>query len=105
MESGDSQICDGRPAEMFSKGNIPKSHNVPFSMLLNGDNQLKSADELRSVFTSQGIDCGKPVVTSCATGMKASLLFLAAHEIGIPEMRLYDGSWTEYAARKTEATQ
>ena len=103
MESSDAQICDGRPAEMFGKGSVPKSHNVPDSMLLNGDNQLKSADELKLVFTSQGVDCNKPLVTMCATGMKGSLLFLAANEIGIPQVRLYDGSWTEYAAKQAEA--
>jgi len=38
-------------------------------------------------------------VTSCGTGVTATILTLALRRAGLPEGAVYDGSWTEWAGR------
>jgi thiosulfate/3-mercaptopyruvate sulfurtransferase len=56
-------------------------------------------DALRARFAKVGADGGLPVVTSCGTGVTAAILTLGLSVAGLPEGALYDGSWTEWAAR------
>jgi len=45
-----------------------------------------------------GVDLSKPVVTSCGSGITASVLALALAEIGHRRTAVYDGSWSEWGA-------
>ena len=42
---------------------------------------------------------GRPIATTCGSGVTAGTLALALYEIGVPEVAVYDGSWTEWGAR------
>jgi len=101
------QIADARPAERFEgrateprpgvqPGHIPGSRNVPLIDLIGPDGRLKPTDELSAIFTSNGIDITQPVITSCGSGVTAAGLTLALLLLGQENVRLYDGSWTEY---------
>jgi thiosulfate/3-mercaptopyruvate sulfurtransferase len=46
-----------------------------------------------------GIDLGRPVVTSCGSGITAAVVTLALETLGHADNRLYDGSWTEWGGR------
>ncbi len=111
VAAGNSQIADARSAGRFAgrdpeprpgliSGHMPGARNVPFTTLLNGDGSLKSAAELRAVFEAAGIDLGRPVVTSCGSGVTAAVLALALALIGRNDTGVYDGSWSEWGQAK-----
>lgn len=104
-----TQVVDARPALRFAgsapeprpglaSGHMPGSFNVPASDLVE-DGRLKSPEALRAVFVGAGIDLGRPLITSCGSGVTAAILTLALTVLGKTDLRLYDGSWAEYGAR------
>jgi thiosulfate/3-mercaptopyruvate sulfurtransferase len=103
------QLVDARPAARFfgeapeprswvKTGRVPGSLNVPSGDLI-ADGRLKDADALRQAFVDAGVDLGKPIVTSCGSGVNAATLSLALDIVGVNDSALYDGSWTEWGAR------
>ena len=103
-------VLDARPAGRFDgaapeprpglpSGHMPGSRNLPFSALLNPDGTMQDPDRLRATFAGLGADGARPVVTSCGTGVTATILTLALRRAGLPEGAVYDGSWTEWASR------
>ncbi len=102
-----TQIVDARAAGRFEgrdpdprpslrKGHIPSSRNVPFASLLDPDGTLKPAAELGAIFAKAGVDIGKPVVTTCGSGVTAGVVALALALLGRPDAAVYDGSWVEW---------
>ena len=105
-----AQVLDARSAGRFAGtepepraglrgGHIPGSLNLPYETLYRPDGTLKSADDLRAVVNATGLDLGRPVVTSCGSGVTASVLALALYLIGRRDVAVYDGSWSEWGAR------
>ncbi len=47
-----------------------------------------------------GVDLDRPIVTTCGSGVTASVLALALHRLGKDAVAVYDGSWTEWGGRK-----
>ncbi len=103
----DHEIVDARAANRFRgdapepreglrPGHIPGSRSVPYTLLLNDDKTLKSPEECRSVFEAAGVDLGKPVITTCGSGVTAAILALALERMGHNQWSLYDGSWAEW---------
>ena len=46
----------------------------------------------------EGLDLAHPVVTTCGSGVTASVLLFALHLLGKQDAALYDGSWSEWGA-------
>lgn len=103
------QIADARPAGRFSgrdpeprpgmpSGHMPGAVSLPATELV-ADGRLKPADELKAMFEAAGVDLGKPVITSCGSGVTASTLMLALKLAGAKDVAVYDGSWAEWASR------
>jgi thiosulfate/3-mercaptopyruvate sulfurtransferase len=80
-------------------GHIPGSLNVPYEMLYRPDGTLLPPDALRAAFVDAGVDLGKPITTTCGSGVTASVLALGLHLIGRSDVAVYDGSWTEWGGR------
>ena len=59
--------------------------------------RLKSPVEAGEVFASAGVDVQRPITTTCGSGVTAAILTLQLERIGAAGVRLYDGSWAEYA--------
>ena len=106
---GGVQLVDARPAGRFEgreseprpgvrSGHIPGSRNVPSGSLINADGTLKPAAELRAIFEGAGVDPKAPVVTTCGSGVTASIVSLALAVIGQTNAAVYDGSWAEWGA-------
>lgn len=105
------QLVDARPAGRFagtdpepraglSSGHMPYSFNVPFNEVTDkATDKLKQGAELRQLFEQKGIDLGRPITTTCGSGVTASVLYFALLNAGVSPQNLsvYDGSWTEYA--------
>lgn len=84
------------PRAGLRSGHIPGARNVPYGTLLNADGTMKAPDDLRAVFQAAGVDLSRPAITSCGSGITASVLALALERIGHRNWALYDGSWSEW---------
>ncbi|MES2665173.1 MAG: 3-mercaptopyruvate sulfurtransferase [Pseudomonadota bacterium] len=104
---GLAEIIDARSAPRFAgevaepraglrSGHIPGSRNLPFATLLTPQGTLKPAAELTALFQAAGVDLTKPAITTCGSGITASVLSLALERIGHRNHAVYDGSWAEW---------
>jgi len=80
-------------------GHIPTALNVPWSKAANEDGTFKSDDELRQLYGDAGLDTAKDTIAYCRIGERSSHTWFALHELlGEPNVKNYDGSWTEYGS-------
>lgn len=109
-------IVDPRPKAQFEgtdqtfirNGHIPGAINIPWQAATEANNaeealknphRFKSVEALRKLFASRGVTPDKTVIISCSTGREASLQYIVLkHLLGYPNVRVYEGSWTEYSA-------
>ncbi|MPZ73048.1 MAG: sulfurtransferase [Nitriliruptorales bacterium] len=81
-------------------GHIPGAANVPWATAVNPDTgAFLPADELRGIYGDKGITEDKEVAAYCRIGERSAHTWFVLHEIlGFPNVRNYDGSWTEYGS-------
>lgn len=89
---------EAEPRTGVEPGHIPGSANLHYARLLEKDGTLKPVEQLRALFREAGVNVGRPVVTSCGSGVTAAILSLALTEMGAHGHSLYDGSWAEWGA-------
>jgi len=79
-------------------GHIPGANNIPWATAVNdADGTFKSADELKQIYESKGITSDKNVICYCRIGERSShSWFVLKYLLGYPNVRNYDGSWTEW---------
>jgi thiosulfate/3-mercaptopyruvate sulfurtransferase len=80
-------------------GHIPGAANVPWATAVRPDGTYKSADELRAIYEGKGVTQDKEVITYCRIGERSSHTWFALNYLlGYPDVRNYDGSWTEWGS-------
>jgi thiosulfate/3-mercaptopyruvate sulfurtransferase len=80
-------------------GHIPTALNVPWSKAANEDGTFRSDDELQALYSGAGLDENKPTIAYCRIGERSSHTWFVLHELlGLPDVKNYDGSWTEYGS-------
>jgi len=81
-------------------GHIPGAANVPWAKAANDDGTFKSADELKALYEGEaGLDPSKPTIAYCRIGERSSHTWFALkYLLGYPDVRNYDGSWTEWGS-------
>ncbi|MDQ9582866.1 3-mercaptopyruvate sulfurtransferase [Serratia marcescens] len=100
------QILDARAAPRFyaeapeprpglHRGHIPGSINIPYGELLE-NGRFKSLEALRQTFSDKGVDINGPIITSCGSGVTAAVLAFGLLSLGAPQVKLYDGAWSEW---------
>jgi thiosulfate/3-mercaptopyruvate sulfurtransferase len=79
-------------------GHIPGARNVPWARAANPDGTFKSPEELRAIYEEeQGLKSGDEIVAYCRIGERSShSWFVLTYLLGYPNVRNYDGSWTEW---------
>src|SRR5215207_6173068 len=88
------------PQEQAQRGgHIPTAINVPWSKAANEDGTFKTDDALRGLYAAEGIDESRPTIAYCRIGERSSHTWFVLHELlGLPDVKNYDGSWTEYGS-------
>ncbi len=81
-------------------GHIPGAKSIPWSTAINSDGTFKSAEELQKIYLGgDGIDPGKETISYCRIGERSShTLVVLKYLLGLPNVKNYDGSWTEYGS-------
>ncbi len=107
-EPGAPLIIDARSGARFRgdepeprpgvrSGHIPGSRSLPWDSLV-ADGRLKPPRELEAVFAAAGHDPARPVLTTCGSGVTASIIALALAALGHESVPVYDGSWCDWGA-------
>ena len=81
-------------------GHIPTAKNVPWSKAANDDGTFKSDDQLRALYGDEaGVDFSKDTIAYCRIGERSAHTWFVLHELlDQPNVKNYDGSWTEYGS-------
>ncbi|CCK71321.1 thiosulfate sulfurtransferase KNAG_0G02650 [Huiozyma naganishii CBS 8797] len=103
------------PRKEIPSGHVPGAQSLPFGgLLLQGptgteDQKLypespeetaKLVNETIAKFNNGAqLDPKKPTVCMCGTGITGCIIKTALEQMGLNDVKLYDGSWTEYALR------
>ena len=79
-------------------GHIPTAKSVPWARAANPDGSFKSAEDLRAIYEQeQGLSKNDEVIAYCRIGERSShTWFVLTYLLGYPNVRNYDGSWTEW---------
>jgi len=78
-------------------GHIPGARNIPWAKAANDDGTFKSVTELKALYEGHNITPDKNIVTYCRIGERSShTWFVLTYLLGYPNVRNYDGSWTEW---------
>src|SRR6188508_2423120 len=104
-----AQVVDARSAGRFAgrepepraglrSGHMPGALSVPFTEIVE-NGRLVSPERIAQAFKKAGVDTDKPVITSCGSGVTAAILTFGLEALGKKPGRVYDGSWSEWAAR------
>ncbi|OQE29606.1 hypothetical protein PENSTE_c002G07627 [Penicillium steckii] len=98
---------DPEPRPGLSSGHVPGSRSLPFQELLDPETKTYlPAEDLRKVFEDRQVDPNRSIISSCGTGVTASIIETALGEAEYGQAnlrRVYDGSWTEWAQRVKES--
>ncbi len=87
----------GLPETCQRGGHIPKAQNIPWGMACNENGTFKNADELKELYASKGVTPDKDVIAYCRIGERSSHSWFALkYLLGYPNVKNYDGSWTEW---------
>jgi thiosulfate/3-mercaptopyruvate sulfurtransferase len=81
-------------------GHIPTAKNIPWSKAANDDGTFKSDEQLRKLYGDEaGLDLGKETIAYCRIGERSAHTWFVLHELlEQPNVKNYDGSWTEYGS-------
>jgi thiosulfate/3-mercaptopyruvate sulfurtransferase len=89
------------PQEQAQRGgHIPGAKNVPWSKAAAEDGTFKPDDALRALYADEaGLDFGRDTIAYCRIGERSAHTWFVLHELlGLPDVKNYDGSWTEYGS-------
>jgi thiosulfate/3-mercaptopyruvate sulfurtransferase len=98
--SGELLAPENLPQEGAQRGgHIPGAANIPWGQAVREDGTFKTAAELKELYGSKGITPDKQVVAYCRIGERSSHTWFALHYLlGYPNVKNYDGSWTEWGS-------
>ncbi|HEX9999016.1 MAG TPA: sulfurtransferase [Actinoplanes sp.] len=79
-------------------GHIPGAVSKPWKSAANEDGSFRSAAELTRIYRDElGLAAADDIIAYCRIGERSShTWFVLHHLLGYPQVRNYDGSWTEW---------
>ncbi|NPD16836.1 sulfurtransferase [Xinfangfangia sp. D13-10-4-6] len=104
-----ASIIDARTAARFdghegsgypgvASGYMPGAINTPWALFYEPAPSYRfvSPERAAQIFVANGVDLSGQVITTCGSGVTASILGFMLEAIGHSDWRLYDGSWHEW---------
>jgi thiosulfate/3-mercaptopyruvate sulfurtransferase len=98
--SGQLLAPENLPQEGAQRGgHIPGAANVPWATAVAEDGTFKLVEDLRSIYGGKGVSSDGTVFTYCRIGERSAHTWFVLHELlGYPNVKNYDGSWTEWGS-------
>ena len=98
--SGELLAPENLPQEGAQRGgHIAGAINIPWAQAVAEDATFKTPDELRAIYGAKGVTGDKNVIAYCRIGERsAHTWFVLTYLLGYPNVRNYDGSWTEWGS-------
>jgi thiosulfate/3-mercaptopyruvate sulfurtransferase len=98
--SGELLAPENLPQEGAQRGgHIPGAANIPWAQAVREDGTFKPASELKELYEAKGVTADKAVIAYCRIGERSSHTWFVLHYLlGYPNVRNYDGSWTEWGS-------
>jgi thiosulfate/3-mercaptopyruvate sulfurtransferase len=90
---------DGGMGGVHAAGHIADARQLTWNALVGEDGTFLPTDQLRQRLETAGVMPGRPVVSYCMVGMRASVVYFVARHLGY-DARLYDGSIVDWSRRK-----
>ena len=90
---------DGGMNGMHAPGHIDGARQLTWNSLVDGEGKFLSAPQLKQRLEAAGVVTGRPVVSYCMVGMRASVVYFVARQLGY-DAKLYDGSIIDWSRRK-----
>ncbi len=100
--NGEIGVAEGFGGEAAAKwGHIPGAVNSPWGQIVNqpdagGDGTFFDVEAIRAHYAEKGVDGTKPIYVYCRIGERASHTWYALSQLLGYDVKLYDGSWTEW---------
>ncbi len=97
LQSPDVKVLDVRTTMEWNNGHLPNATLILWQDLYADQRtgKFKSTDEIKALLAKAGVAPNQSVVTYCAVGMRASLMYWAAKAAGL-NARVYVGSWQDW---------
>ena len=88
------------PQEQSQRGgHVPTAVNVPWSKSANDDGTFRGDTDLTKLYSQAGVDFAKDTIAYCRIGERSAHTWFVLHELlDQPNVKNYDGSWTEYGS-------
>jgi thiosulfate/3-mercaptopyruvate sulfurtransferase len=98
--SGELLAPENLPQEGAQRGgHIPGAANIPWGSAVREDGSFKSAEDLKALYGGKGVTSDKATIAYCRIGERSShTWFVLKYLLGYPNVRNYDGSWTEWGS-------
>ncbi|MFQ5699180.1 MAG: sulfurtransferase [Myxococcota bacterium] len=107
LARGDTCVVDARSAARFRgegpepalrAGHIPGARSVPYAShwCEAEPTRFRSPQALRALYETAGVRFDRPVITTCGSGVTASLAAFVLTGLGHSQVSVYDGSWAEW---------
>ena len=98
--SGELLAPENLPQEGAQRGgHIPSAQNIPWATAVAEDGTFKPVAELRAIYGDKGVAPDKATIAYCRIGERsAHTWFVLTELLGYPDVRNYDGSWTEWGS-------
>lgn len=89
-------VLDARGSNGFDEGHIKGSYHVPIGLFSDANTLTGSVDALVARLDELGVKKDSEIITTCGWGWAASDLLAVLRDLGYSNIKLYDGSWTEW---------
>jgi thiosulfate/3-mercaptopyruvate sulfurtransferase len=112
IETGDRLLVDARTPGRFTGemssgypgvagGHMPGAINVSWNVLIDQSAPFRFAtpDVARHQFEAAGVDLSRPVISTCGSGVTASIIAFQLERLGKHDWHIYDASWHEWGQR------